>query len=150
MGEGGRTRLLRARDLTFGYRSSPLRGLGIVCWAGFRLRQGSRREVQASAREVAHKRRTHLPAGMSAGSVFKNPPGQKAKELIGSCGLAGATAGGACISRQHPNFILNFRNASAGDILALIRAAKAAVWTHHGIRLEEEVRTVGFDAPAAP
>ena len=150
MDEGGRTRLLRARDLVFGYRSSPLRGLGIVCWAAFRLRPGSRMELLAAAREVAHKRRISLPSGRSAGSVFKNPPGRKAKELIGSCGLAGASMGGAAISPQHPNFILNLRHAAAGDILALMRAAKAAVWEHHGIRLEEEVRIIGFDAPPAP
>jgi UDP-N-acetylmuramate dehydrogenase len=147
----GRTHHLPARELSFGYRSSPLRGMGVICWAGFKLEKAGRGNLQKTAREVVEKRRVNLPPGKSAGSVFKNPPGHKARELIGSCGLGGATSGGACISTRHPNFILNLGTASAGDILSLIGLAKTRVWKTLGIRLEEEVRTIGFKtSPAVP
>jgi len=144
----GRIHRIEARDLAFGYRSSPLRGRGIVCWAAFNLRERSREIFQRSAHEVLDKRRANIPPGKSAGSVFKNPPGRKARDLLGACGLAGAAIGGAKISERHPNFILNTGSARASEILALILLAKDRVRKAQGVELEEEIRTLGFSLPA--
>ena len=146
----GRTRLLRAADLAFGYRTSPLRDKGIVCFAGLCLNAQEEKVLLGRARDTVRKRQANLPPGKSAGSVFKNPPGFKARELIGACGLGGTVIGGAKISNQHPNFILNVDWASAGDILDLIRLAKGKVFEKHGVLLEEEVRYLGIEPPPFP
>lgn len=99
-----------------------------------------RREVEAQL----EKRRKTQPVGFSAGSVFKNPPGAySAGELIDRAGLRGYATGGAMVSEKHANFIVNRDNASAGDVLALIRIVRKRVYEMSGIQLEPEVRIIG-------
>jgi UDP-N-acetylmuramate dehydrogenase len=64
--------------------------------------------------------------------------------LIDSAGLKGYRVGDAAISELHANFIVNLGAASAADALACIRAAYEAVRNRHGVRLEPEVRLIGF------
>ena len=82
----------------------------------------------------------------SCGSMFKNPPNASAGALIEGLGLKGTIIGGAQISEQHANFIVNVNNATAEDVLALIRLAQTKVYEAHGIRLQTEVKFVGFPA----
>ncbi len=82
----------------------------------------------------------------SCGSVFKNPPGNFAGQLIEAAGLKGEQVGGAVISPVHANFIANLGNASASDVLALIARARDAVHERTGIELQTEVRIVGRSA----
>ena len=79
----------------------------------------------------------------SAGSIFKNPPGDFAGRLIEKAGLKGARMGGAMISEKHANFIVNTGNASSKDILALIDLAKKRVREDFGVGLELEIQVVG-------
>ena len=79
----------------------------------------------------------------NAGSVFRNPPGGHAAQLIEACGLKGHVIGGAMISPKHANFIVNVGAARARDIEALIELAQRAVGEKFGIELECEVRIVG-------
>ena len=60
--------------------------------------------------------------------------------------MKGTIIGGAQISEQHANFIVNVNNATAEDVLALIRLAQTKVYEAHGIRLQTEVKFVGFPA----
>jgi len=79
----------------------------------------------------------------NCGSVFKNPQGDYAARLIDAAGLKGLNIGGARISGQHANFIVNEGEASSADIVALIQRAQAEVKLQTGIELEPEVRMVG-------
>jgi UDP-N-acetylmuramate dehydrogenase len=79
--------------------------------------------------------------------VFRNPPGDYAGRLVDSCGLKGARVGGAVVSEQHANFIINQGRASAADIENLILLVQRAVEERTGVRLEPEVRIVGDHAP---
>ena len=74
------------------------------------------------------------------GCVFKNPEGYSAGSLIEGAGLKGMRIGGAVVSVEHANFILNDRRATALEIKSLIEIIKNAVFTQYKVRLEEEIR----------
>ena len=80
----------------------------------------------------------------SAGSVFKNPAGSmKAWELIDACSLRGKIKGGAQISPEHANFIINYNHAVSDDVYYLIQFAEEMVWKKFSIKLEREIELVG-------
>lgn len=141
---GGRQTLGRS-DLRFAYRS--VHGLppgGIVVAARFQLMPTAREAVRAEVdRHLAHRRATQPIDQPSCGSVFKNPPGEHAGQLIELAGLKGAVHGGAQISSVHANFIVNTGGARAADVLALIERARGSVRAQRGIELEAEVKIVG-------
>ncbi len=87
------------------------------------------------------------PQGYCCGSVFKNPPDNHAGHLIEACGLKGTRRGGAIISPQHANFIMNEDSATFADILALIDLCKHTVKAQFGIDLQEEVVILRADTP---
>lgn len=91
------------------------------------------------------KRQESQPREPSAGCIFKNPPGTSAGKVIDECGLKGERVGGAEVSRVHANFIVNRDNATAADILALVRVVRARVKAARGIDLEPEVMLFGGD-----
>ena len=98
----------------------------------------------ADIRTMLKKRGESQPIGkLSCGSVFRNPPGQFAAQLIEAAGLKGTEHGDAVVSDKHANFILNRGRATAADIESLIDAVRDRVAEHSGIELELEVRIVG-------
>lgn len=135
-------------DLHFVYRS--VQGLPPDAWivaARFQLEPSTREAVRAEVeRHLSHRRATQPIDQPSCGSVFKNPPGQRAGQLIDLAGLKGLQVGGAQISSVHANFIVNTGGARAADVLALIDRAERAIAEASGIALEREVRIVGRDA----
>ena len=90
------------------------------------------------------ERQDKQPLGLpSCGSVFRNPPGGFAAELIESAALKGHRIGGAQVSEKHANFIINTGDATAADVERLIEHVRHVVETKHGVRLELEVHIVG-------
>ena len=79
----------------------------------------------------------------SAGSTFRNPPGDHAARLIEACGLKGLTIGGASVSTQHSNFILTAPGARAADVEALMAEIRQRVAAQTGVSLHPEVRVLG-------
>lgn len=138
----GSTRWIPASGLTFGYRSSSLMAPDLVVLEAELCLQPDDPERIGQAMAQARQWRRRQPSGRSAGSVFKNPPGDSAGRLIDACGLKGTRIGGAVISPVHGNFILNENNASAADILALIHLCELEVMKVHGVRLAKEVRVI--------
>jgi UDP-N-acetylmuramate dehydrogenase len=97
--------------------------------------------LKARADEIIRNRRRTQPLRYpSAGSIFKNPPGQFAGALIEKAGLKGYRMGGAQISRKHANWIINRGNARAGDIVNLIEKIENEIYKTFGVRLEREIR----------
>lgn len=87
--------------------------------------------------------RKRQPLNMpSAGSVFKNPAGQSAGELIEKAGLKGSKIGGAMVSDMHANFIVNAGNAAPSDVTQLISLIQNKVKEQFNIQLELEVRLI--------
>lgn len=86
-------------------------------------------------------RRLHLPKGRSMGCVFVNPEGDSAGRLVDACGLKGTRMGGAVVSSEHGNFILN-EGGSSEDVARLIDFVKAEVLRKSGVSLREEIRRI--------
>jgi UDP-N-acetylmuramate dehydrogenase len=148
--------MVPAGNLGFAYRHSRFkeaaRGgaageaapLEVVTGAVFRLAVGDPTEIKARLDEIKGWRREHQPLGIpSAGSVFRNPPGDSAGRLIDVSGLKGYRVGGAAVSAKHANFIVNDAHGTAADVRRLAEHLRASVLARHGVRLEFEVEFVG-------
>ena len=83
------------------------------------------------------------PRILSAGSVFANPTGKFAGKLIEDAGLKGATVGGAQISEQHANFIVNPGHATAREVYTLVRRAQSCVFERESTWLNPEIELFG-------
>ena len=79
----------------------------------------------------------------SAGSTFKRPEGYFAGKLIQDSGLKGFTVGGAQVSEKHSGFVINKGNATAADVMELIRQVTAKVKEDTGVTMEPEVKQIG-------
>lgn len=133
-----------AADAGFGYRKAA--GLdGIVLGAMFGLSDGAAEELKAKRAEILKKRNEKQPLDHpSCGSVFKRPEGNFAGTLIEQCGLKGFRIGGAQVAEKHANFILNINHATSADIYGVMCHVQKTVEEKTGIRLEMEVRLIGF------
>jgi UDP-N-acetylmuramate dehydrogenase len=135
---------VRREEVVVGYRFAALPEHSAVLEASLRAERGSPPEVLEEVRQLYRRRRESQPLSYpNAGSIFKNPPGERAGRLIDQLGLKGYRIGGAQVSLKHANFIVNRGQASVGEVLALIDYVKRQVRAHTGILLEEEVRIVG-------
>jgi UDP-N-acetylmuramate dehydrogenase len=140
---------LRTHDkktLDYGYRRLQLDPNEIIIAACFQLAAGNQQEISAAMDACLQKRREAQQVRYpNAGSFFKNPPGQAAWRLIDAAGLRGMSVGGAQVSDEHANFLVNRGGATAADFLRLASAIKEKVLETSGIKLEEEVRITGED-----
>jgi UDP-N-acetylmuramate dehydrogenase len=133
-----------AGEYQFGYRrvQPPVAGEWFLA-ATFRFEARPDASTDAIKR-LLEKRHASQPIGAwSCGSVFTNPSGAHAADLIERAGLKGHRIGGASVSEKHANFILNEGEATAADIEALLRHVQASVERVHGVRLVPEVRVIG-------
>lgn len=95
------------------------------------------------AKELLSKRHRSQPKMRSAGSLFKNPPGDFAGRLIEAAGLKGMRLGNAQISEVHANFFVNLGGARAEEVVGLADLAWREVRDRFGVELEWEIRRVG-------
>ena len=151
----GREETWPADKMAFGYRNSRLKRTqpnqtpAVILSAAFRLTPDTEGRAAEQARAAIQHRRRTQPTEKSAGSIFKNPPGDYAGRLIELAGLKGRCAGDACISEKHANFIINRGRAAAADVLALMALARREVWRQFGVLLEPEILLIG-DWPSEP
>ncbi len=138
----GRIEKLPVKACEYAYKKSVFMGSDDVILGGeLRLKPSTPEEIEAR-RSYFLQKRAHLPTGRSMGCVFKNPDGKFAGELIEGSGLKGLRLGGARISPQHANFIINEGGATAKDIRTLIGLIKGAVRAQYGVELQEEIRYI--------
>jgi UDP-N-acetylmuramate dehydrogenase len=129
---------------SFSYRRSRFSD-DIVLGASFQLKRGDKEKLSAIRRELILKRNETQPLEYpNLGSMFKNPPNTFAAKLIEQAGLKGKCVGDAQVSEKHANFIINLGNAKAADIVKLIDLIKRTVYQNSGVKLELEVKMVGF------
>ncbi len=134
-------------EIDWGYRTSSIPTSEIILEATLALAHGERDRIAADMESRLRRRREAQPLGLpSCGSIFRNPPERSAGVLIESCGLKGATCGGAQISEEHANFIVNRGGATAQDVITLISRAHDEVLARHGVDLACEVKLLGFGA----
>jgi len=135
-----------ADEFDYGYRSVKglqQQGEWFVS-ATLRLSEKQAGDNIIDIKQLLAKRAQSQPTGVaSCGSVFRNPEGAYAAQLIEACGLKGKTIGGAVVSQKHANFIINENNATASDIETLIELVQKTVEEKHGVVLQQEVKIVG-------
>jgi len=132
--------------MEYSYRSSLLKRDHppvVLLSAELALKHADPQAIQAKMEQFSARRRTNQPPGASMGSMFKNPPDDKAGRLLEAAGLKGKSIGNATISTQHANFFINTGQAKAADMRALIALAQQAVLEQFGIKLELEVECIG-------
>ncbi|HSX02197.1 MAG TPA: FAD-binding protein [Candidatus Saccharimonadia bacterium] len=101
-------------------------------------------ELQMQANATWRRaKQPQLPEWPSCGSIFKKIEGVGAGRLIDQAGLKGRRIGGAQISEQHANYILNLGDATAADVLALIELVQREVKAATGYELHPEIGVVG-------
>ncbi len=133
-------------EMNFAYRSSALQSeRAVVVEAAFsccrRDKEAIREEMEVFIKKRKETQPLHYP---SAGSIFRNPPGDSAGRLIEAAGLKGVRVGDAQISTLHANFIINLGAATARDVMALVERARKSVLELFGIELKPEVKVVGY------
>ena len=143
-GEGKIIELGR-NELELGYRTSVIAKKGyIVLGAVLKLERGDGEKIKTYMDELKEKRVTKQPLEYpSAGSTFKRPEGYFAGKLIEDAGLRGFRVGDAQVSEKHCGFVINRGNASAAEVMELMRQVEDKVEENSGVRLEAEVRRIG-------
>lgn len=138
---------LEKDELEFGYRTSSVKTEGyIVISAQFELQLGDKVKIKNRIDELTQKREEKQPLEYaSAGSTFKRPEGYFAGKLIQDAGLKGFTIGGAAVSQKHSGFVINTGNATAQDVLDVIKHVQDEVKNQFGVELKTEVRIIGED-----
>jgi UDP-N-acetylmuramate dehydrogenase len=132
--------------LEFMYRSSNIKRNyddAVILSVLFSVEKGDTKEIEANIETFRKRRWKNQPPGASVGSVFRNPPDDKAGRLIEATGLKGKRIGGAVISDKHANFIINDQNASAQDVLDLLILAHDRVEEQFGVSLIPEIEIIG-------
>ena len=143
----GKPVTVSADEAAWGYRSSMMADAGLIVWfVMLALTPDDPAAIQARMDDLAQRRRDKQPLELpSAGSTFKRPEGHFAGKLIQDAGLRGYRVGGAQVSEKHCGFVVNVGDATAADVLQVIRDVQERVQAQSGILLEPEVRLWGFD-----
>lgn len=143
--EQGQVETMAVDQLDLSYRHSALMEKpAIVLKARIKLVPGDKEQIKATIDDIKQKRIEKQPLNFpSAGSTFKRPEGYFAGKLIDDTGLRGYTVGGAQVSEKHCGFVINKSEASAADVLQLMKDVDAKVYDKFGVHLTPEVRIIG-------
>jgi len=135
-------KIFKNKNCQFSYRNSIFKKNKslIVVSLVLKLKKGDKKEMEKKIKEYSDYRKRHQPLNFSsAGSIFVNPEGFSAGQLIEKCGLKGKKIGEAQISKIHANFIVNRNRAKAKDVKKLINLMKKKVKQKFGLVLKEEI-----------
>ena len=143
MDQAGKIYERAAGEVPVEYRTCVLLKNHIALGAVFRGKTLPRAEIEKRMLAFSEKRWESQPAAPSAGCIFKNPATIPAGKLMDELGLKGTRVGGAMVSVEHGNFIVNDGRATAQDVLELIEYLKARAKNERGIDLHAEVEIIG-------
>lgn len=138
---------MKNQELGFTYRHSNFQKHKdwVVLSARFALENKPQEEIQETMDRRKQRRLTTQPISKpSAGSVFRNPQGHNAWQIVDQLGYRGKSVGGAIVSPIHSNFIVNEGNATARDVDRLIRNIQRDALKHYGIQLITEVERINW------
>lgn len=135
-------------ELGMRYRHSSAPDDWIFTEALLQGRPGDRDTIARDMNKITEARESTQPIkSRTGGSTFKNPPDGKAWQLIDAAGCRGLVVGGAQVSEQHCNFLINTGEATAADLESLGERVRARVLETSGVALEWEIRRIGVFAP---
>jgi UDP-N-acetylmuramate dehydrogenase len=134
-------------DMGLDYRHCGVADDVIFTQALFQGVPGDAAAIAAEMNKITESRESTQPVkSRTGGSTFKNPPGQKAWQLIDAAGCRGLRLGGAQVSEMHTNFLINLGNATAADIESLGETVRQRVKQNSGVDLEWEIKRIGIAA----
>ncbi len=139
---GNRHECARA-ELDVAYRGCATLKTNIALGAVLRGQPDEAPAIAERMNQFSQKRWRTQPAAPSAGCMFKNPPTIPAGKLIDELGLKGTRVGGASVSSEHGNFIVNDGTATARDVVDLIELIRQRARKERGLELETEVEIIG-------
>lgn len=129
----------KASEFRFEYRKTDVAQRGIVAGCRMQLARGDGAELAARFESLKARRLSTQPwSEATAGSVFKNPPGDYAGRILESLGFRGKQRGAAALSERHANFLVNRGGASFEDAWGLCEEARVAA-AGAGFELEYEM-----------
>jgi len=141
----GNAREFSVSESDFSYRNFAKGHNLVITGALMRFIKSHTQEI-VSEIEAAKAKRSNQPLDVpNVGSVFKNPPGYFAAQLIESAGFKGQRVGDAQVSPKHSNFIVNLGHAKTSDVLELIDAIQTKVFARDQVHLEPEVQIIGVN-----
>lgn len=129
----------------FSYRHSKFSdGKFIILQVKLLLEKGKKEEIKLKMDEYAQYRKEKQPIEFpSAGSTFKRGADFITAKLIDEAGLKGYSIGGAKISEKHAGFVINTGNATAQDVLDLVKYTSDKVYEKFGKKIELEIKVLG-------
>jgi UDP-N-acetylmuramate dehydrogenase len=140
----GNKHVLRNDEMAFSYRKCGLPKEWIFVQAILKGQTGNAEDIDARMKHIQKARQEAQPVReKTGGSTFSNPLGFKAWELIDKAGCRGLRLGGAMMSEQHCNFMINTGTATAQDLEDLGEEVRRRVYESTGIMLEWEIRLIG-------
>ncbi len=143
----GNAHVLPVATLHYAYRHCGAPEDFIFTEALFQGEPGDPQAILAEMDDIAAYREQAQPIkSRTGGSTFKNPPGQKAWQLIDAAGCRGLAVGDARVSEMHCNFLINEGNATGADLEELGETVRARVKAKSGVELEWEIKRLGVPA----
>lgn len=140
----GAVRTLQVEQMGYSYRHCSAPEDLIFTEAVFQGTPGDRQRILAEMDEIGAYREEAQPTkSRTGGSTFKNPPGEKAWQLIDAAGCRGLRIGGAEVSQKHCNFLINVDGATGADLEMLGETVRDRVRSNSGVELEWEIRRLG-------
>jgi UDP-N-acetylmuramate dehydrogenase len=147
----GQSHAVDSRAMRLSYRHSEVDPSWIFVEVRLRGAPGDRGAIIHRLNEIRAAREATQPVrARTGGSTFKNPPGDSAWRLIDAAGCRGLARGGAMVSQQHTNFLINTGTATAADLEGLGEDVRRRVYDSSGVLLEWELERIGVAAAPQP
>ena len=141
---GGQLHTVECGAMGLSYRHSDVDRSWTFVEARLHGTPGDRAAIGRRLNEIRAAREATQPVrARTGGSTFKNPPGDAAWRLIDAAGCRGLVRGGAMVSQQHTNFLINTGTATAADLEELGEEVRQRVYDISGVLLEWEIERVG-------
>ena len=136
------------KDLEFEYRKSMFaKNKFIILEAKLKLQKGNAQYIKDKMLEFEQSRKQKQPLEFpSAGSTFKRGTDFRTAKLIDDAGLKGYRVGGAMVSTKHAGFVVNENNATAQDVLNLVKHIKQEVYKKFNKKIELEIQVIGEES----
>lgn len=139
---GGKNLWLSRDECGFSYRKSGFLPGDVIVSAIIKIKKSGCKQIENNLLR-AKELRSRQPKGRSAGCIFKNPPTGSIGKMLDELGFKGKREGGAMVSTEHANFIVNADDATPLDVYTLIKRMENAVEKAFGFTPEREIKIYG-------
>lgn len=143
--EDNEIKTINNKEHEFKYRYSIFQNKkAVIISTKLRLKYGDKQEIKDKMNANLEARKEKQPLEFpNAGSTFKRGEDFITAQLIDQCGLKGAKIGGAEVAEKHAGFIVNKGNATANDVIELVKKVEDEVYNKFGKRIELEIEVIG-------